>query len=99
MGYSLETQFAGLCHFGLSTFGASGQGVFLHRQMGGDLVFGLLGIDLPHWFFLLFWVYLKFVGCVRCHGAEAESILRMTKLNKVFITLKKNFDSTVFLKI
>ncbi|BAS88226.1 Os04g0231266, partial [Oryza sativa Japonica Group] len=28
MGYSLETQFAGLCHFGLSTFRASGQGVF-----------------------------------------------------------------------
>ncbi|KAB8095359.1 hypothetical protein EE612_023373, partial [Oryza sativa] len=54
MGYSLETKFVGLCHFGLSTFGASGQGVFLPRQMGGDLVFGLLGIDLPHWFFLLF---------------------------------------------
>ncbi len=41
MGYSPETQFAGLCHFGLSTFGASGQGFFLPRHMGGDLVFGL----------------------------------------------------------
>uniref|UniRef100_A0A0D3F2L9 Uncharacterized protein n=1 Tax=Oryza barthii TaxID=65489 RepID=A0A0D3F2L9_9ORYZ len=28
MDYSPETQFAGLCHFGLSTFGASSQGVF-----------------------------------------------------------------------